>query len=204
MEAAVALVGSHAFVRAACVRMSVECAHTFACLHFSSNGSKQEQETREWGKLFLFGCKWDSSFLTLLDLPEKSKQALSILLYSKVPTDARYMQWGRWLTKNLEFKLKNRFLDANKKEATTWIHSTYNIHTFAAVETGWTRATESSRLVRSIQSTWLTQPNQKSFLFLVDIIKKVISDSKLKIKLREETITFKQQNHFRIFVRYNS
>ena len=28
------------------------------------------------------------------------------------------MQWGRWLSKNLEFKLKNRFLDANKKEAT--------------------------------------------------------------------------------------
>ena len=56
--------------------------------------------------------------MTLLDLPEKSKTALSILLYSKVPTDARYMQWGRWLSKNLEFKLENRFLDANKEEAT--------------------------------------------------------------------------------------
>ena len=132
--------------------------------------------------------------------PAWKKQA-GLAYSSQVPTDARYMQWGRWLSKNLEFKLENRFLDASKKEVTA---SIYIVNTFAAVETGWTRATESTRLIRSIQSTWLTQPNQKSFLFLVDIIKKVISDNKLKIKLREETITFKQQNHFRIFVRYNS
>ena len=47
------------------------------------------------------------------------------------------MQWGRCLSKNLEFKLKNRFLDANKKEATL-------IQKFAANETGVNEHTRST------------------------------------------------------------